>query len=128
MPGRLTHGAHHQRQGHDCGSERRAGPAEHQHDAELRLEPGADRPGASEQDQQQPARHDRRHDQRQVHQRIEQDRARETASGEQPGERVGERQGQRDSEQADAERERDDAPLIRHEPACHSAIPNPWRA
>ena len=77
---RQPHRPHHQRQRHHRRGERRAGPAEHQRDPELRLEPAADRPVAAEQQQQQPAGHHRRHHQRQVDQRVEQDLARETAA------------------------------------------------
>ena len=63
---READGADHQREGHDRGGERRAGPAEGEDDAEGRLEKGADRAAAAEAEEQQVAGDDGGQDQRQV--------------------------------------------------------------
>ena len=69
---------HHQGKAHDPAGQRRAGPAEREHDAEMIGEEHADRPAAAERDQQQIAGHDRRQHQRQMHQAVQQGLAPET--------------------------------------------------
>ena len=77
-------GAHHQRKAHDAAGERRAGPAEREHDAEMIVEKRADRPLAAERDQQQIAGDDRRQHQRQMHEPVEQRLAPEILARQQP--------------------------------------------
>ncbi|MFN5281384.1 MAG: hypothetical protein ACK5DO_29110, partial [Bradyrhizobium sp.] len=63
---------HQQRKRHHAAGERRAGPAEREHDAEMIGEPAADQSALAERKQQQVAGDDRRQHQRQVHGGIEQ--------------------------------------------------------
>ncbi len=85
---------HHQRKRHHAAGQRRAGPAEREHDADC-SQPRAENPAPAERDQQQIAGHDRRQHQRQIDQCIEQRLAAEILARQQPGHRDAERQRNR---------------------------------
>ncbi len=70
---------HQQRKRHDAAGQRRAGPAERKHDAEVSARNAPTSAAPAERQQQQIAGDDRRQHQRQVHQRLEQRLAPEIA-------------------------------------------------
>ena len=62
--------AHQQREAHDGAGERRAGPAEREHDAEMLRQEGADRAAPAETEQQEPADDDRRQNQGEMDENV----------------------------------------------------------
>src|SRR5215472_9871423 len=84
--------AHHQREPHDGGGERGAGPSEREDDAEPLLEDLAERPAPPEEKQQEESYDDGRQYQRQVDHRIEEDLTRKARACQDVGHRHSERQ------------------------------------
>ena len=103
--------AHQQRKRHHAAGQRRAGPAEREHDAEMIGEPRADQPAPAERQQQQIAGHDRRQHQRQMHQRIDHRFAPEITPRQQPRQRDAERRRHQRRDHGDPQRKQDRRPF-----------------
>ena len=103
--------ADHERKAHDAAGQRRAGPAEREHDAEMIVQKGADRPLASERNEQQIPGDDRRQHQRQEDEPVEHALAPEILARQQPADGDAERQRERRRDERDAQRQRDGGPF-----------------
>ena len=117
--------ADHQRKAHDAAGERRAGPAEREDDAEMRFQERADRPTASERNEQQVAGNDGRQHQRQVYDAVQQRFPPELLAGEQPADRDAERQCEQRGDDGDSQRQFDRGPFGRREVEHDGGLPNP---
>ena len=109
---RQPDGANQQRKRHHAAGERRTGPAEREHDAEMVGEKGADGALSPERDQQQIAGHHRRQHQRQMHDAVEQRLAPEVLPRQEPCDGDAERQRHHGRDHGDAERQRDRGPFV----------------
>src|SRR5208337_2118462 len=120
--------AHQQGKAHDPACERRAGPAEREHDAEMIGEERTDWPAPPERDQEQIAGDHRREHQRQMNETVEQRLAPKVSARQQEGKGKPERQRHRGGDQSDLERQPDRNPFdgrkIKHATQALHAAPS----
>ncbi len=119
---RQADGADLEGEGDDRGGERRAGPAEHEADAEIVQQPAAERAARAEGDQQQEADGDRRQHQGHMDQPVDQRLAGELRARQQEGGGEGEGQRRKHRDGGDPQGQKQRLALGRRQGPIHAAM------